>query len=152
MGSRRLAREFRTFEEYPPPCPVVHSVILVEENLFEWSMAVLGPAGSPYEGGIFRVACSFPENYPFNAPTLRFMTRIYHPNVDDDGSVCLGILKSEAWKPANRMVDVMNALGDLLLNPVATDALRTDIGDLYQSDRAAYNSRAAAWARDYASA
>lgn len=63
---------------------------------------VTGPAGSSYSGGKFKLQVDFPIEYPFKAPRVKFNTKIYHPNVDDGGNMCVGILKSDAWKPSTK--------------------------------------------------
>lgn len=59
----------------------------------------MGPADSPYAGGVFFVSITFPPDYPFKPPKVMFKTRVYHPNVNSQGSICLDILK-EQWSPA----------------------------------------------------
>ena len=49
--------------------------------------------GTPYEGGVFFLNIHFPNDYPFKPPKLTFSTRIYHPNINSNGSICLDILK-----------------------------------------------------------
>ena len=54
---------------------------------------VTGPEDSPYEGGVFELMLSLPTRYPFEPPKLRFITPIYHPNIDSTGRICLDLLK-----------------------------------------------------------
>jgi len=54
---------------------------------------------SPYSGGVFFLAIHFPTDYPFKPPKVNFTTRIYHPNINSNGSICLDILRDQ-WSPA----------------------------------------------------
>ena len=72
------------------------------DNIYQWTAILTGPAGSAYSGGKFNLHIEFPIEYPFKAPKVRFTTKIYHPNVDEGGNMCVGILKSEAWKPSTK--------------------------------------------------
>ena len=60
---------------------------------------IMGPADSPFSGGVFFVSIHFPPDYPFKPPKVSFQTKVYHPNVNSQGSICLDILK-EQWSPA----------------------------------------------------
>ena len=60
---------------------------------------IMGPGDSPYSGGVFFVNIHFPPDYPFKPPKVQFQTKVYHPNVNSQGSICLDILK-EQWSPA----------------------------------------------------
>lgn len=59
----------------------------------------MGPGDSPYSGGVFFLAIQFPTDYPFKPPKVNFTTRIYHPNINSNGSICLDILRDQ-WSPA----------------------------------------------------
>ncbi|XP_071930055.1 ubiquitin-conjugating enzyme E2 7 isoform X2 [Coffea arabica] len=84
-----------------------------EENLFEWSVTIIGPPDTLYEGGFFNAIMSFPQNYPNSPPTVKFTSEIWHPNVYTDGKVCISILHppgddpngyelaSERWSPVH---------------------------------------------------
>ena len=56
-------------------------------------------AESPYAGGVFFLTIHFPTDYPFKPPKVNFTTRIYHPNINSNGSICLDILRDQ-WSPA----------------------------------------------------
>ena len=68
-------------------------------NLQEWEATIIGPADSPYAGGIFKLLINFPEKYPFKPQKVKFITKIYHPNINSHGSICLDILNVN-WSPA----------------------------------------------------
>lgn len=57
---------------------------------------------APYEKGAFRIELTFPAEYPFKPPKITFKTKIYHPNIDEKGQVCLPIISPENWKPATK--------------------------------------------------
>lgn len=66
---------------------------------FHWQATIMGPGDSPYSGGVFFLAIHFPTDYPFKPPKVNFTTRIYHPNINSNGSICLDILRDQ-WSPA----------------------------------------------------
>ena len=62
---------------------------------------MLGPIDTPYEGGTFLLNIDFPQEYPIKPPKIRFRTKIYHPNINENGQICLNILhKDESYSPA----------------------------------------------------
>ena len=56
----------------------------------------------PYSKGAFRIKIEFPAEYPFKPPKITFLTKVYHPNIDEKGQVCLPIISAENWKPATK--------------------------------------------------
>ena len=93
-----------------------------------------------------------PTEYPFKPPKINFKTRIWHPNVtfDEHGSMCIGILKPEAWKPSSKIMSVLTATQNLLVEPVPDDAVETTAAEMYKNDRPKFNKTAAEYTKKYA--
>lgn len=104
------------------------------------------------QGGKFELLLVLPTDYPFKPPKLNFKTKIYHPNVTSDGtgSMCLGILKGDAWKPSSKIMSVLTAAQQLLVEPVPDDAVDTDAGDKFKNDRPGFDKRAKDDTKKYA--
>ena len=92
------------------------------DNLYEWVSSIMGPAGSPYAGGVFFLDIHFPSDYPFKPPKVTFRTRIYHCNVNSSGQICLDILK-EQWSPALTISKVLLSFCSLLTDANPHDPL-----------------------------
>ena len=68
------------------------------DNLFRWVATIVGGNGTVYEGQSYRLSLVFPSRYPYNPPTVKFITHCFHPNVDEHGNICLDILKVRSGK------------------------------------------------------
>lgn len=110
---------------------------------------IMGPADSPYQGGIFQLEIHFPVDYPFKPPKVRFLTKIYHPNVNASGGICVDILKDQ-WSPGLTISKVLLSICSLLTDPNPDDPLVPEIANVYKDDRERYEATARKWTRDYA--
>ncbi|TIA75810.1 hypothetical protein E3P88_01275 [Wallemia ichthyophaga] len=113
----------------------VSEVELVDDNIFEWAGYIHGPQGTPYEDGRFRFRLAYPDNFPFKAPAFQLKTPIYHPNFDPEGNICIGLLKSESWKPTTRVTQIFQAILQLLAEPNPDDPLDASIANDYSNNR-----------------
>jgi ubiquitin-conjugating enzyme E2 D/E len=109
----------------------------------------MGPEDSPYQGGVFFLSISFPTDYPFKPPKVTFTTRIYHPNINSNGSICLDILKDQ-WSPALTISKVLLSISSLLTDANPDDPLVPEIANIYKTDRNKFNNNAADWTKKYA--
>jgi len=117
--------------------------------MFHWQATIMGPSDSPYSGGVFLVTIHFPPDYPFKPPKVAFKTKVFHPNVNSNGSICLDILK-EQWSPALTISKVLLSICSLLTDPNPDDPLVPEIAHMYKADRAKYESTARSWTQKYA--
>lgn len=106
------------------------------------------------QGGKFELLLALPLEYPFKPPKISFKTRIWHPNVtfDEHGSMCIGILKSELWKPSSKILSVLQATQQLLSEPVPDDAVETSAAEKFKNDRKAFDKEARDYTKKYAKA
>jgi ubiquitin-conjugating enzyme E2 D/E len=147
MALRRIQKEMESCEKEPVPnC----SAGPTNSDLYVWEAKILGPEGSPYAGGIFSLVIQFPDDYPFKAPHIQFKTKIFHPNINSQGIICLDILKHN-WSPVLTISKVLLSICSLLTDPNPNDPLMPEIARLYLADRAAYESQARQFTNLYAS-
>ena len=100
-------------------------------------------------GGIFKLELFLPADYPMAPPKVRFLTRMYHPNIDKIGRICLDILKDK-WSPALQIRTVLLSIQALLSAPNPDDPLDNDVAEHWKTDEAAAVRMAADWTRQYA--
>lgn len=120
-----------------------------ESNLYKWSGVIMGPGDSPFAGGVFKLSIHFPSDYPFKPPKVNFDTRIYHPNVNSSGVICLDILKDQ-WSPALTISKVLLSILSLLTDPNPDDPLWPEVAHQYKTNRLAYDLTAREWTSLYA--
>ena len=144
---KRLKRELKELELNPPEnC----SAGLINSNdLFHWHATILGPIGSPYEGGVFKLSISLQDDYPFRSPHIKFMTKIYHCNINSNGSICLDILKDN-WSPALTLSKALLSICSLMDDPNPNDPLVYEIADLLIKDKAKHDANAREYTMQYA--
>ncbi|EOA35763.1 hypothetical protein CARUB_v10020996mg, partial [Capsella rubella] len=146
MASKRILKELKDLQKDPPTSC---SAGPVAEDMFHWQATIMGPSDSPYSGGVFLVTIHFPPDYPFKPPKVAFRTKVFHPNVNSNGSICLDILK-EQWSPALTISKVLLSICSLLTDPNPDDPLVPEIAHMYKTDRSKYESTARSWTQKYA--
>jgi ubiquitin-conjugating enzyme E2 D/E len=147
MSARRLQREHLEVKNDPPANCSAGPVN--ETDFFNWEAVIFGPEDSPFVGGIFKLSIRFPSDYPFKPPIVTFLTKIYHPNINSAGGICLDILKNQ-WSPALTVSKVLLSILSLLTDANPADPLMPDIARQYVNDRASYDDTAREWTRMYA--
>ncbi|XP_043851497.1 ubiquitin-conjugating enzyme E2 N-like [Dromiciops gliroides] len=106
-----------------------------ESNTCYFHAVIVGPQDSPFEGGTFKLELFLPEEYPTPAPKECFMTKIYHPNVDKLGRICLDIFKDK-WSPTLQIHTVLLSIQVLLSAPNPDDPLANDVAKQWKTNEA----------------
>ncbi|KAK8800740.1 hypothetical protein WA158_000065 [Blastocystis sp. Blastoise] len=143
---RRIQVETERIKSCPPGCALFADA----SNPRYFKGKIAGPADSPYEGGVFELEIFLPDGYPQKALQIRFLTPIYHPNIDELGRICLDLLKSD-WKPITTMANVLVTLRGLLSSPNPSDPLDVKIAKHWTDDEQGAKQKAIEWTRKYAS-
>ncbi|CAN6210391.1 unnamed protein product, partial [Urochloa humidicola] len=144
---RRIIKETQRLLSEPAPGI---SASPSEENMRYFNVMILGPSQSPYEGGVFKLELFLPEEYPMAPPKVRFLTKIYHPNIDKLGRICLDILKDK-WSPALQIRTVLLSIQALLSAPNPDDPLADNVAKHWKANETEAVETAKEWTRVYAS-
>jgi len=111
-----------------------------ENDVFKFNVVFLGPKDSPYEETINNISINVQKEYPNKAPTIKFVNKIYHPNVSTDGMICLDVLK-ENWKPIYTFRTIIMSIISLLSDPNPESPLNGEAAKLYKESLKCVESR-----------
>ena len=126
---RRIVKETQRLTQEPVPGI---TAIPFEDNMRYFNVIISGPDDSPYEAGVFRLELFLPADYPMAPPKVRFLTKIYHPNVDKLGRICLDILK-EKWSSVYDVRAVLLSIQSLLGEPNNASPLNAQAAQLWDN-------------------
>ena len=130
-----LYKQERFLKNNPLPGITFH---FNESDITDIQADIEGPVATPYEGGIFRVIIKIPLNFPQVAPKGIFMTKIYHPNISEQGEICVNTLKRD-WDPKNwSLSNLFQVIKCLLIIPFPQSALNEEAGKLFMEDYEAF--------------
>ncbi|VEU21419.1 DEKNAAC102647 [Brettanomyces naardenensis] len=148
-AQRRLLKEYRELLREPTDGIVAGPVD--ENNLFKWNCLLVGPPGTPYENGVFRATMTFPKDYPLSPPKLKFDSPILHPNIYNDGTVCISILHpagedpmmyesaDERWGPLQSIEKILLSVCSMLAEPNPNSPANVDAAKLWRDNREAFD-------------
>ncbi len=137
MRLARVKKELETISREPLPGIAVWPGGTTGSDVSQLEALILGPEDSPYAGGNFRLTVTVPERYPFEPPCVRFVTKVFHPNIDGCGRICLDSLKMPPkglWQPSLNISQILSQVRLLLVEPNVDDPLMAEISDLYRTD------------------
>merc|ERR1711902_211974 len=139
---RALALELKSLQE--DPLEGIRSRLVNEENLFEWEVALFGPPDTLYQGGYFKAHMKFPPDYPYSPPSVRFITKVWHPNVYENGDLCISILHPpvddphsgelpcERWNPTQNVRTILLSVVSLLNEPNTYSPANVDASVMFR--------------------
>ncbi|TFK88790.1 ubiquitin-conjugating enzyme [Polyporus arcularius HHB13444] len=143
---RRIQKELKDINNNPLDGVTIEPL---EDNLFQWKCAIKAASNSPYKGGTFHFTLTLPENFPFKPPSVTFTTKIYHPGINEEGHICVPVLRDQ-WKPTVTLSSVLSTIQEKLNNPSPDDPFEPDIAALMKNDEAKFLATAKEWTKKYA--
>lgn len=147
----RMKKEIEMLTKSPP-----HGISCWTKNdtLDRLEAVIQGSTGSPYENGSFHIDITVPNRYPFEPPQMKFLTKVYHPNIDNSsGLICMDLLKMPPignWRPAINLSSLLTSLQLLLSEPNPGDPLDAAIAKEFVSNNHRFLETAKAWTQKYA--
>jgi ubiquitin-protein ligase len=146
---KRLAGDLKNLKK--KPIEGITAEPIDENDLTKWKGRVEGAKGTPFEGGYFHFKINIPENYPFEPPEVKMITKVYHPNINSQtGNICVNILKKDNWTSTNSIQLVLLSLQGLLTKPNPDSPLVGEINEVYLEDIDKYNETVREWVKLYA--
>ncbi|PAA87844.1 hypothetical protein BOX15_Mlig031575g1 [Macrostomum lignano] len=136
-AKRRLIRDFKRLQEDPPAGV---SGAPNDNNILSWNCVIFGPQDTPFEDGTFQLSMEFSEEYPNKPPVVRFLSKMFHPNVYADGSICLDILQTK-WSPTYDVSAILTSIQSLLDEPNPNSPANSVAAGLYQENKREYEKR-----------
>lgn len=131
MSEKRIRREYI---EFLSDAPENLSIFRPNENdIYHLIALIVGPPSTPYENGIYYLDLHFNSGYPFVPPTCKFITKIFHPNINENGSISLDILQDQ-WSPALTVRTTLLSIYNLMADPNPENPLVSEIAELYKSN------------------
>ena len=108
--------------------------ILFDENYSEINAIIHGPPDTPYENGQFKLSINIGSSYPMKPPSVKFTSNIFHPNVYNDGKICVDILQNE-WSPSLKISTILISIRSLLMDPNPDSPANGNAAKLFINDR-----------------
>ncbi|ALC43370.1 CG17030 [Drosophila busckii] len=146
-GPKRMQNELKLMMEYKD-LSQLKFVEAEKDNIYKWT-ALLMPKDPPYDKGAFNLEIDFPKDYPFMPPVLHLNTKIYHPNVNERGQLCLPILELEHWKPTTRIDNVLQCFVATINDPQPENAYIEEIAGQFVNDYQKFFKTAESWVARY---
>jgi len=137
VARRRLFRDLKKLQSDPPQGI---SAAPVQDDIMSWTAVMFGPDDTPWEGGTFQLEVTFTEEFPTKPPHVRFVTKMFHPNIYNNGEICLDILQN-LWSPSYDISAILTSIQSLLTDPNPNSPANSEAAKLWSENRQEYNRR-----------
>ncbi|CAG9310517.1 unnamed protein product [Blepharisma stoltei] len=147
VALERLLSEFLSLKNSDADNHVI--VHMLNNDVFHWYGAILGPESTPYEGGYFLYHIEFPQDYPSSPPDFYFITPMFHPNIRSDGRVCCEVFTTERWQSTISVRAIFSYIIGLLNEPRPQAGYIGEATELCETNKAAYNQKVREYTDNY---
>lgn len=137
VARRRLIRDLKKLQADPPQGV---SAAPMADDIMSWHALMFGPEDTPWEGGTFQLAVTFTEEFPTKPPHVKFLSRMFHPNIYNNGEICLDILQNQ-WSPIYDISAILTSIQSLLTDPNPNSPANGEAAKLWTENRREYNRR-----------
>jgi len=152
IALQRIQREFKEVTTCEEAQTTGVKVEMAGDNLMRLRGEIRGPPDTPYAGGVYKLEIEIPENYPFQPPKIKFLTRIWHPNISSvTGAICLDVLKDQ-WAASMTLRTVLLSIQALLCSPEPNDPQDAVVARQSLENPLLFYRTAQVWAQIYAGA
>ncbi|KAK7088792.1 probable ubiquitin-conjugating enzyme E2 7 [Littorina saxatilis] len=129
--------------------------LIDDDDVYKWEVVIYGPPDTLYEGGYFKAHLNFPKEYPNRPPKMKFVSDMWHPNIDQEGNVCISILHepgddkygyeqaSERWLPIHTVETILVSVISMLADPNDESPANVDAAKMWRAQADDFKKRVA---------
>lgn len=136
------------------PIDLVSVGLVDDSNVYDWEILIMGPDGTLFEGGFFKARLVFPKDFPNKPPKMTFQSEMWHPNIYENGEVCISILHDpgtdpnnlhetaeERWRPILGVEQILMSVISMLSDPNDESPANLDAAIQWRNDRAGFKKK-----------
>jgi ubiquitin-protein ligase len=118
------------------------------DDFFNFEISIV-PEEGYYRHAHVRFSFTVSQEFPHKPPKIKCLTKLFHPNIDLEGNICLNILR-EDWSPILGIQQIVMGLNFLLTEPNPDDPLNKKAGEMLRTDKSKFDSVVRSTLKGYA--